>query len=74
MKSLYREILLISCFWVVTMGDIKDVLTDILFDYKPGASSKAHALALPNGMEPQALMFTNALTSLKFDDIARLFT
>ena len=69
-----RELRLIGRLRVITMRDIEDVVGDILLDDKPGASGEAHALALPDGMEPQSAMFTDAATGLQFDDITRLFT
>ena len=57
---------------VVAVGDVEDVVGDVFFDDEPGAAGEAHALALADGVEPEAFVLADATTCLEFDDIARV--
>ena len=55
---------------VVAVGDVEDVVGDIFFDDEPGATGEAHALALADGVEPEAFVLPDPTPCLEFDDIA----
>ena len=74
MDVMHREVTFVGCGRVVTVGDIEDVVRNILFNDEPGATGKAHTLALTDGMEPETTVFTDATTRLKFNDLTRVFT
>ena len=59
---------------VVAVGDVEDVVRDILFDDEPGAAGEAHAFALTDGVEPEAFVLTDTTTGFEFDDITGVFT
>ena len=70
MEVVDGERLLVGCLGVVAMGDIEDIVGDILLDYKPRTTTEAESLALTDGVEPQTLVATYAATSLQLDDIS----
>ena len=70
MEVVDGKILLIGCLRVVAMGDIEDIVGDILLDYKPGTATKTKSLALTYGVKPQSFVGTYAATSLQLDDIS----
>ena len=74
MKIMDWEIRLISRGRVIAMRHIEDILEDILLHHKPRATREPHALALPNGMEPEPPMLTNASPRFQFNNITWLFT
>ena len=56
------------------MGNVEDIVRDILFDYEPRATGEPHAFALADGMEPEATVKADATPALEFDDITRILT
>lgn len=72
MEVLQWEILLISRLRVITMTYIQNIVLHILLDDEPRTATKAQSLALTDGMEPQSLMFANALSGLHLNHIARV--
>ena len=58
------EILLVSRFRVIAMRNIENIQLHILLHHEPGTSTKAHTLALADGMKPETFMLANALASL----------
>ena len=74
MEIVDGEVLLISRLGIIAMGNVEDVVSDVLFDHKPRSATKPHTLSLTDGMKPQTLMLPDTLARLQFDDIARLLT
>ena len=70
MEVVDGERLLVGCLGVVAMGDIEDIVGDILLDNKPWTATKTKSLALTYGVKPQTLVATYAATSLQLDDIS----
>lgn len=64
------EVLLVGCLRVVAVRDIDDVLVDVLLDDKPGTSTKAHALALSDGVEPVASVLSYLAPRLQLQNVA----
>ena len=74
MEVVHREVLFIGRLGVIAMGDVEDVVGDIFLNHEPRATTKTHALALTNGMEPKAFVLADATTGFEFNDIAGLLT
>ena len=71
-ETMDREVLLVSCLWVVAVGDIDDVLLNVFLHDKPGTAAKAHSLALADGMKPVPFVLSDTFAGLQLYDIARL--
>ena len=41
----------------VTLGDIQDIIGNVLLDHVPRPTAKAQAMTLSDGMKPQSFMF-----------------
>ena len=52
----------------VTIAYINGVVQDVLLNHIPRSTTQAQPLALPNGMEPVAIVLTQLAACLKFDD------
>ena len=63
------EILLVGRLRVIAVGDIDDIAVDVLLDDKPRSATKAHTLALANGVEPVATVTADDTAGLQFHDI-----
>ena len=74
MEAMHREVLLVGRLRVVAVRHVKNILRYILLHHKPRTTPEAHTLALSDGMEPQALVLTDATTGLQLYYIAWLFT
>jgi len=72
MEILQWEILLVSRLRVVTMTHIQNIVLHILLNHEPRTTAEAQTLALTDGVEPQTLVATDALTRLHLNHIARL--
>ena len=46
---MHWEVTFVGCGWVITVGNIENVVRNILFNDEPGATGKAHTLALTDG-------------------------
>ena len=62
----------VGCGGVVAVGHIEDIARHVLLDHEPGAAAEAQALALADGVEPQAAVRTDAAPCGQFDDVAGL--
>ena len=74
MHVMDRERLLVGGFRIIAMRDVKNIFTNIFLYDEPGAAGEAHALALADGVEPEAFVLPDATTCLEFDDIARVLS
>ena len=68
-----RKIFLVGCSWVIAMTYIQDIFSYIFLYDEPWTTAKTESLALPDGMEPQSLVFADFLSRLQFDDVTYLF-
>ena len=72
MEIVEGEILLVCRLGVVAMAHVEDVVLHVLLDDKPWTAAKAQALALTDGVKPQALVLADALARLQLYHIARV--
>lgn len=72
MEIMQGEVLLVGCLRVIAVTHVEDIVLHVLLDNKPRTTAKAQALALSDGMEPQALVLAYLLARLHLDDIARM--
>ena len=71
MKIVYGEVLLVGSFGIIAVGDVEDIVGDILLHHEPWSATEAHTLALTDGVEPQPFMFADTLTRFQLNHIAR---
>lgn len=67
-----KKVLSIGRLWVIAVGDVDYVILDILSDDKPRTTTKSHALALTDSMEPVTFVLAYCLARLQFYYFARL--
>ena len=63
----HPEFITILLLGIITVGDVNNVILNILLHNEPGSSSQSQSFSLANGMKPIAAMSTNLLTCFKFD-------
>ena len=63
--------LLVGCAGLKAFAHIEDVALHVLLHRIPGSTAEAKAVALADGVEPQALVLANLLARLKLKHIAR---
>ena len=73
-EAVHVDDLAVLCFRVVAVGDVDDVPSDVFFDDEPRSSAQSQSLALPDGVEPIAVVFAQHLAGFQFDDLSGPFT
>ena len=71
---MYLEILLVGCFRVITMTNIKNIAINIFLYNKPRTTAKTQTLALTDSVKPQTLVLPYLVACFKFYNIALLLT
>ena len=66
MEVLEQKLLLVGCLWVIAFTDIQDILLHVFLHHEPRTTTKAQSMTLSDGMEPQALMLSDAFSRLQF--------
>ena len=69
----HPELLAVGRGGVVAVGDVEDVALDVFLDDKPRSAAETQALALTDGVEPQAAVPADELAGCQLDDVAGLF-
>ena len=72
-ESLHIDHLAILRLWIIAVGYIDDIASDVLLDHEPRATTQAQSLALSDRMKPIAVMLTHDLTRLQLHDLAGAF-
>ena len=66
--------LAVLCFRIITVGDVDDVPFDVFLDDKPRSAAQSQTLALPDGVEPIAVVLAKHLAGFQLDDLSGPFT
>ena len=59
---------------VVALRNVDDVVRDVFLHHEPRPTAQAQTLALPDGVEPKALVATEFLARFQLHDVARHLT
>ena len=71
--GLYIKSISSALLLLLFVGDVDDIIIGIFFDYEPGSSPQAEAVALADCMEPESFVGTHFQSGLQLYDVAGLF-